>query len=183
MVPYDQLVAGPLRPAQAHPPTYLAGGFEHRCNSCHRLFRSRPSTSPLLTQHTEIDLKHGMNNRCFNCHDRKDREALVLERGTLGAFSQTTELCARCHGLAYRDWQKGTHGKTLGSWQEGANRRRLICTECHDPHAPAYPLIPPLPAPDTLRMGDQHLGGQDSAQDRSPLRFRPGPRSEKTHGE
>jgi hypothetical protein len=176
----DQLVPGPRRQAKADPPTYVTGGFEHRCNSCHRLFRSRPDAAPRLVQHTEITLNHGMNNRCYNCHDRKDREKLVLMRAIPGTFSQATELCAKCHGPAYRDWQKGTHGKTLGSWQAGDSRRRLGCTECHDPHSPAYPRIVPLPAPTTLRMGDQDIIRREDEPDQSPLRFRPG--SEKTDG-
>jgi hypothetical protein len=89
-------------------------------------------------------------------------------------------VCAKCHGPAYRDWQKGTHGKTLGSWQAGDSRRRLGCTECHDPHSPAYPRIVPLPAPTTLRMGDQDIIRREDEPDQSPLRFRPG--SEKTDG-
>jgi hypothetical protein len=173
VVSKEALVPGPRRQAKADPPTYMNGGYEHRCNSCHRLFRSRPDAAPRLVQHQEIILNHGMNNRCYNCHDRKDREKLVLMRGVLGTYSQATQLCAKCHGPAYRDWQNGTHGKTLGTWQEGENRRRLNCTECHDPHSPAYPGIVPLPAPGTLRMGDQSPDESDGLDDQSPLRFRP----------
>jgi hypothetical protein len=166
----DQVKPGARRAAESDPPMYTAGGFDHRCNACHRLFRSRPAASTQPVQHTEIVLNHGLNNRCYNCHDRKDREKVVLMRGTLGGFDQATELCAKCHGPVYRDWQAGTHGKTLGSWMK-AGQRRLICTECHDPHAPAYPSFQPLPGPGTLRMGDQSPTAHPHGDD-SPLRLR-----------
>jgi hypothetical protein len=169
-VPSELLTPGPRRHAKADPPTYMNGGFEHRCNSCHRLFRSRPEIAATLVQHKEVVLNHGLNNRCYNCHDRKDREKLVLMRGVLGGYTDATLLCAKCHGPAYRDWQKGTHGKTLGTWQDTDARRRLNCTECHDPHSPAYPKITPLPSPHTLRMGEQ--ASEPEEDDQSPLRFR-----------
>ena len=34
------------------------------------------------------------------------------------------------------------------------SQKRLSCTECHDPHAPAYEAFHPLPGPHTLRMSD-----------------------------
>jgi len=173
VVSRDQLVPGPRRHAKADPPTYVNGGYEHRCNSCHRLFRSGADTSKNLIQHKEVVLNHGLNNRCYNCHDRKDREKLVLMRGVLSGFSDATLLCAKCHGPVYRDWQNGTHGKTLNTWQDTDQRRRLNCTECHDPHSPAYPRLVPLPSPNTLRMGEQ-APELDEEPDRSPLRHVPG---------
>ena len=38
---------------------------------------------------------------------------------------------------------------------DAPEQRRLKCTECHDPHSPAYPRMQPLPGPNTLRMGPQ----------------------------
>lgn len=148
---------GARREVTGTPPTVAVGGFEHRCVECHRLFNSPPGgDGRTLTQHTDIQMRHGMNSRCFNCHDEKDREQFVLYDGTKVGFDQIPRLCSQCHGTVFRDWQRGTHGKTLGSW-DAANpaRRRLTCNECHDPHAPAYKPIEPLPGPNTLRMGDQ----------------------------
>jgi len=132
------------------------GGYEHGCTECHRLFDSRAITAPRLVQHTHIKLNHGLNDKCFNCHDRFDRARLVLYDGTRIDFDQVPRLCAQCHGTLYRDWLQGTHGKTMGSWDAGSGSQvRLGGNDCHDPHAPAYPRLQPLPPPNTLRMGAQ----------------------------
>ncbi|MBM4108751.1 MAG: hypothetical protein FJ255_08055 [Phycisphaerae bacterium] len=106
--------------------------------------------------HAGIALRHGLNNRCTNCHDSKDLERLRLHDGKPIPYSQVAMLCAQCHGTVYRDWERGSHGKTLGAWSNDmAEKTRLRCSECHDPHAPAYPKYTPLPGPNTLRMGRQ----------------------------
>lgn len=152
----EQVAPGARRRTTGEPATLAVGAFVYRCQDCHRLFDSPPVERRVLTQHTSITLRHGINDRCFNCHDKKNRERLILRNGTLIGFDEVPRLCSQCHGTVYRDWEKGTHGKTLGYWDttRGA-RRRLTCNECHDPHAPAYPGIVPLPSPNTLRMGDQ----------------------------
>ncbi len=147
---------GARRIATVDPPMALVGGYEHACMECHRLFNSPPVELRRLVQHTGIALSHGMNDRCFNCHDRDDRSKLVLHDGTLIGFSEVPRLCSQCHGTVFRDWQRGTHGKSMGSWNEdSAAQHRLGCNDCHDPHSPAYPPFVPLPGPNTLRMGDQ----------------------------
>ncbi|MFG0284702.1 MAG: hypothetical protein ACF8R7_09800, partial [Phycisphaerales bacterium JB039] len=152
----------------ADPPVIAVGSFQHRCNECHRLFRTGLDDRRQFFQHTHIRTEHGINNRCANCHDVADRERLVLRDGGSVGFAASARLCAQCHGPAYRDWQRGMHGKTLGSWRaDDPRRRRLQCVQCHDPHAPAYQPIEPLPAPNTLRMGDQHASHGPS---QNPLR-------------
>ncbi len=152
----EQILPGARRQPITDPPTVVIGGFAHRCGECHKLF-DVPSAPPKgRVQHTHIKLVHGMNDRCFNCHDRKDREKLVRYDGTTLSFAEVPKLCAECHGTLYRDWQRGMHGKTMGSWDAASGKQvRLECNDCHDPHAPAYPKLVPLPAPNTLRMGDQ----------------------------
>lgn len=155
LVSRDLIRPGARRGMTGEPPEVVVGGFRHRCNECHRLFDSPPVDRRTLVQHTEIVLRHGMNDRCFNCHDHRDRERLVTRTGTIG-FDEVPRLCAQCHGTVYRDWERGMHGKTMGSWDASSGaQRRLTCNECHDPHSPAYPVIAPLPGPNTLRMGDQ----------------------------
>lgn len=155
-VPKDRIAPGAIRTPMRDPPSIVVGGFTHRCNECHRFFQSPPMERRTLVQHTDIVLNHGLNDRCFNCHDRRDRERLVLHDNSTVGFDQVPELCAQCHGPVYADWTRGTHGKTMGSWDAaGGKQRRLACNECHDPHAPAYKPFAPLPAPNTLRMGDQ----------------------------
>ena len=152
----EQVMPGARRQPITDPPTVVIGGFSHRCGECHKLFDAPPAPLDGRVQHTHIRLVHGMNDRCFNCHDRKDRERLVRYDGTTLTFAEVPKLCAECHGTLYRDWQRGMHGKTMGSWDASSGEQvRLECNDCHDPHAPAYPKLAPLPAPDTLRMGDQ----------------------------
>lgn len=138
------------------PPLTTVGAYQYRCNECHSIFKNDIEKSQGLVQHTDIVFNHGMNNRCFNCHDRLDRNKLVGRDGQYLSYTEIPALCAQCHGTTYRDWQAGMHGKTLGSWQTGnPEQHRLACDQCHDPHAPAFPQYTPLPAPNTLRMGDQ----------------------------
>ena len=150
------LIPGPRRTAMADPAAILISGTPQSCSGCHQIFT--PVTKPLaqLGYHEQVKLSHGLNNRCANCHDQQDSQRLVLHDQSTVPFAQAPLMCAQCHGTVYRDWQRGTHGKTLGSWITGAaSQRRLVCNECHDPHAPRYTPIEPLPGPDTLRMGDQ----------------------------
>lgn len=148
------LVVAPRRVAMTDPPRIPVEGRPESCNACHQIFTSSHPAGAELSFHQEIDLVHGMNNRCLNCHDEANREKLTLRDGTAISFADTPLLCAQCHGTAYRDWERGTHGKTLGSWLTGSpEQMRLSCNECHDPHSPRFPPMPPLPGPNTLRMG------------------------------
>ena len=63
------------------------------------------------------------------------------------------------------------HGKTLGFWNADLGEpKRLECVECHNPHTPHYDPMKPLPAPNTLRMGDQsRSGAHDPHHVQSPL--------------
>ncbi|MFZ4573645.1 MAG: multiheme c-type cytochrome [Phycisphaerales bacterium] len=171
IVPRDQIVAGAWR----HPLTDAAkakvGSMNHACSECHKLFGTSPVEGRTLVQHKDIVMNHGMNTRCLNCHDGEDRDKLVLHDGTLVGFDSAPRLCSQCHGTVYRDWERGMHGKTLGSWDvTNPEHYRLTCNECHDPHAPAYQTMAPLPGPDTLRMGDQ-TRRHEEARKRSPLRM------------
>jgi hypothetical protein len=137
-------------------PEIVVGGYVQRCSACHDLFESEELVPTDLRQHEHIVLDHGLNARCHNCHSRTDHNKLILHAGEEIAFSEVVRLCASCHGPTWRDWEKGMHGRTTGSWDaEREEQRRLGCTECHDPHAPAFPAVAPLPGPRTLRMGEQ----------------------------
>ncbi|MBL9140747.1 MAG: hypothetical protein JNK53_02670, partial [Phycisphaerae bacterium] len=111
----DNLAVGPGRIAMTDPAQIMVEGFEQNCNGCHQIFQPVPHTERALTYHQEIVLSHGMNDRCLNCHDADNREMLTLRDGSTVPFADTPQLCAQCHGTVYRDWQRGTHGKTLGS--------------------------------------------------------------------
>lgn len=163
------LIVEARRTAMTDPPQIFVEGRAENCNACHQIFRSAHGGGEPISYHTEIRLEHGMNTRCVNCHDVTNRELLTLRDESTVPYSQTPLLCAQCHGTTYRDWQKGTHGKTLGSWEtDSASQRRLSCNECHDPHSPRYAPTEPLPGPNTLRMGAQPDDG-GHAPERSPL--------------
>lgn len=101
----------------------------------------------------DLIIAHGLNSRnsaCFNCHNPAQLDQLVTRDGTALKLEQATLLCASCHGPTYRDWEAGIHGRTTGFWRlDLGETTRESCTSCHDPHAPAFPLLIPLPGPQT----------------------------------
>jgi len=166
-----QIPTAPVRVRLTDPPTIKLGGYARDCQDCHRLFQPAASATPRpMIQHTDIVMRHGINTACLNCHDAGDRNRLALRgRQTVG-YDQVELLCGQCHGLTYRDWQKGMHGRTNGYWNAAMGQpRRLLCTDCHDPHAPAFRPMKPLPSPNTLRMGDQTFHAPP-ASSQDPLR-------------
>lgn len=148
----------------------VIAGFKRNCMDCHEIIDSQPRNEDLM-QHKDIHMAHGLNGNCTNCHDPKDRDKLVLRDGKNVDFSQSPMLCAQCHGTTYRQWERGVHGKTLGYWDSSKGApRKLKCVECHDPHSPRYQPMSPLPAPNTLRMGEKAPSGHHSeSHDPSPL--------------
>lgn len=178
----ETVPGGPLRTPIADPPRLLVAGFEKKCTECHDLFRSNPEQPLLLNQHRDIVQAHGMNDRCFNCHDGTDRARLVLPRGRTVPFSESARLCAKCHGTTYRDWELGMHGRTTGSWDATAPTfERLTCAQCHDPHAPAFERMATWPGPQTLRMGQPLPHEPDPSAHRNPLRQWSGRQEESEH--
>lgn len=176
LVAREEITTEPMRTMMSDPPTTLMGGYDLRCQECHKLFESPPETVPAnqrrLTQHQEIVLDHGLNDRCFNCHDRENRNLLALPGEGAIPYKESPRLCASCHGTTYRDWQVGVHGRTNGSWNaELGTQNRLQCTQCHDPHKPAFPPMHALPGPNTLRMGDPHASKHSPEEEAyNPLR-------------
>ena len=130
------------------------------CYSCHD--QKKPVVVQLDTngaiklpeEHRDLVLKHGRNNRndhCFNCHDPKNLEQLRAREGQAFKLTESTLLCASCHGPTYRDWSVGIHGRTSGFWERTrGDIVRQDCTACHDPHAPAFPPMKPGPGPHLL---------------------------------
>lgn len=157
-------------------PRIPGGAVELICQECPGIFDSALEESPTRQQHLNIRLEHGLNARCYNCHSREDRNFLVLAGEQQVPFAEVERVCAGCHGTTYRDWQRGTHGKTRGSWDPSSPEySRMICTECHDPHHPAFRPIAPLPPPQTLRMKATERNPVHATHDeRNPLRLRRG---------
>lgn len=143
----------PIRVMQSSPPIVHLGGFDRHCMECHRFFQPERESPRQLVQHTHIVMDHGLNDRCANCHDRVNTNRLTLRGDETVPFRESARLCAKCHGPTYRDWQHGMHGKTTGYWDRSrGDSHHFTCVECHDPHAPAFAPMQPLPGPHTLRM-------------------------------
>ena len=159
----------PVRTPAVRPEIQIAG-YVYRCDECHALFPSPPETERTLTQHREIVLEHGINKRCFNCHNLRDRNTYADDKGDPIPWDQPQLLCAKCHGPVYRDWTHGVHGRTNGYWDTTRGPRELLrCVRCHDPHAPAFPPLTPAPPPNTLRMGEQRPGEARREDTKNPL--------------
>lgn len=165
-----QISSEPLRQPMISPPAIPVAGYSLGCMECHRLFappRSGMRGTPI--QHRHISLDHGMNTHCLNCHDPVNRDYLSVRGGPLLSFDEAPLLCAGCHGTTYRDWTRGIHGRTSGYWDSKSGEvRRLVCTHCHDPHAPAFAPMSVLPGPHTLRL-EVHRSHADLIHKSNPL--------------
>jgi uncharacterized CHY-type Zn-finger protein len=106
----------------------------------------------------------GANLWCLDCHDTEDRDHLRRMNGELLTFNESHLLCGQCHGPILTDWEQGVHGRTNGYWNlamdEDGESRRLVCVECHVPHAPQFRGMSPEPAPvarlDNISRPDPH---------------------------
>jgi nitrate/TMAO reductase-like tetraheme cytochrome c subunit len=133
------------------------------CYSCHdegkriELRFDEEENVILPEDHEDIVLQHGRNkrnNNCFNCHDQDAMDHLRTRDGRRLTMEQTSLLCASCHGPTYRDWEVGIHGRTSGYWNRAMGEAiRLDCTDCHNPHSPAFPKMAPAPKPNHLHRG------------------------------
>ncbi|MDP6524022.1 MAG: hypothetical protein QGH15_07355 [Kiritimatiellia bacterium] len=163
----EDISTAPIRTRLSDPPMVHLGGYDRDCNDCHRIFKSLDKTPNRAFQHVDIKLNHGRNSRCFNCHAKADRNRLTIYGEMTVSYDQSEQLCAKCHGTTFKDWNRGIHGRTMGSWQpHAAGNTRLKCVECHNPHSPAYLRMKPLPSPHTLRMGEPSIA---HATEDSPL--------------
>lgn len=115
---------------------------------CHRSLGAKWHHDRPLTEHRGLELKHGNNRFCLNCHHPDNRNAFVDYDGSEIPAAGVVDLCAKCHGPQHRDWKAGVHGRPNGFWDSSrGQKQRLLCIECHDPHDPAFKAMQPLAAP------------------------------------
>ena len=141
------------------------------CSDCHADMEVNLQRRELEEMHDDIQLNHGPEDRwCFDCHDPDDRDSLRLANGTMISFEDSYRLCGQCHGTIYRDWREGIHGRREGYWN-GAKSYQL-CAHCHNPHAPRYQPIEPLPPPvrpqflaASLEEVDEQTTGEEGGDD------------------
>jgi formate-dependent nitrite reductase cytochrome c552 subunit len=117
------------------------------CSSCHA------TTTPNIDTRATIELDefhqglkyvHG-NLTCLSCHNAKNYDTLRLADSRSVEFPNVMTLCSQCHGPQRRDYDMGLHGGMNGHWDLArGGRTRNTCINCHDPHAPAFPLVMPV---------------------------------------
>ena len=120
-----------------------------RCDECHEKGAKPGSENPRghVDTHT-IKTAHGMNDRCFNCHNPLDRDNFVTNDGQTIEYKDVMQLCGKCHGPTYREWEQGSHGRRTGYWDASkGEQKRSRCIVCHDPHNPKFTPMMPEPAP------------------------------------
>lgn len=155
------------------PPRIKTGGADAlgnptsvSCVACHSTQAPQPSvrTSAELDQfHQGLVYKHG-DQSCLACHNRDDYNALRLADGSTLQFTDVMKLCAQCHGTQFRDYQHGAHGGMTGYWDlTRGDRTRNSCIDCHDPHAPKYPVMLPVFKPNNRRPLAQPRGQTQEA--------------------
>ncbi len=132
-------------------------GIKHTCQECHQQIEPTNIQKNFFSAHKDIELRHGENQSCRHCHSTDNKEMLVDINGAQIAFNKSQETCFKCHGLKYRDWQKGIHGKMDLYWDKNKRQdsQRPTCVSCHDPHNPAFALMQPSPAPYRYNYVDQ----------------------------
>lgn len=122
-------------------------GWTYNCMECHKLFPAKWHYDRPMNEHKDLKLDHGNNRFCLNCHHPKNRNAFVDYDGAEIAQADVVQLCAKCHGPTYRDWQAGVHGRQNGHWDaKKGDKTKLRCIQCHDPHAPNFQAMKPQPA-------------------------------------
>jgi len=126
------------------------------CSSCHATTTPNIDTraSAELDQfHQGLNYVHG-NLSCLSCHNAKNYDTLRLADSRPVEFADVMTLCSQCHGPQRRDYNMGLHGGMIGYWDlTKGGRTRNTCINCHDPHAPAFPLVMPvLPPKDRISV-------------------------------
>lgn len=145
----------------------VKAGWTYNCMECHRLFPARWHYDDRpFNEHKDIRLEHGNNRFCLNCHHPTNRNVWVDYDGSEIPQANVVNLCAKCHGTIYRDWEAGVHGRKNGHWNVAMGEStKLRCIQCHDPHSPKFKAMEPLPP---LRYPARAAHSHAAAESASP---------------
>ncbi len=120
------------------------------CSSCHATTQPNidtRATAELDQFHQGLKYVHG-DLTCLSCHNAKNYDTLRMADSRALEFTGAMTLCSQCHGPQRRDYDRGLHGGMNGYWDlTKGGRTRNTCINCHDPHAPAFPLVMPVLPP------------------------------------
>lgn len=114
------------------------------CSDCHEDEPTDPTPRELEDDHEIGELAHG-TLWCLHCHDADDRDQLRLSDATRVEWEDSWRLCTQCHGQRLEEWRRGVHGKRTGHWH--GSKEYQPCVSCHDPHAPRFQQLEPMPPP------------------------------------
>jgi hypothetical protein len=152
----------PVQNISTQTPSFVTKRTDHitqyPCASCHTKPVAKPQREGISQRwsHLNIQLTHGQTTGldCQSCHNYNNFEQLQLQNGKTTTFDHSYELCRQCHFQQANDWAGGAHGKRLAGWRG----KRVInnCTDCHNPHAPAFDQRIPLKSPTIPRTGGSH---------------------------
>jgi len=132
--------------------------FSQTCSECHEKdLKSKPKKSHLpFGAHKDMFFTHGLNLRCMNCHHADYPDTFTGHDGSVIPKDKPVLLCRKCHGVTYRDWKVGIHGR-INSFcnAELGPSTNLACNQCHNPHHPKFPALKPM-APPTRPVAQPH---------------------------
>ena len=102
--------------------------FTYTCTECHEKdLRTKPKKSHLLFgAHLDMVFTHGLNLRCLNCHHADHPDAFTGYDGSTIPKEDPVLLCRKCHGVTYRDWNAGIHGRINGFWTAKLGPEKIL---------------------------------------------------------
>lgn len=129
------------------------------CSTCHSIRAPNLQTraaDALDEFHQGLIYNHG-SLTCLSCHNPENYDTLRLADQSEIPYTDVMSLCAQCHGPQFRDYQHGAHGGMEGYWDlTKGGRTRNNCIDCHDPHAPRFPMMQPTFKPKDRFLGSPH---------------------------
>lgn len=147
-------IRGELRPLKLH-----IDEDAIECSMCHEGFTGDLGDAALEGAHADIVFDHGRNVLCLNCHHPENSDAYVDFGGEEIAGDNPTQLCAKCHGPHFREWNHDVHGRVNAYWDSRfGEQKKLACVQCHDPHRPRFPQMAPEPPPRLTRFDALNQG-------------------------